>query len=121
MVICRRRCGCRVGGSCHCEAPSSVRSTCNCLLEDVNNIVFFSINLVVVTPLCENLPGPSANKPGDMYEHVSTFWNLLSAELNRMCSIYAMNGKSVEIDNTDAEGRLILSGETLLVPCLLQA
>ncbi len=37
-----------------------------------------------------------------------------------MCSIYAMNGKSVEIDNTDAEGRLILSGETLLVPCLLQ-
>ena len=27
-----------------------------------------------------------------------------------MGSIYAMNGKSVEIDNTDAEGRLILSG-----------
>lgn len=26
-----------------------------------------------------------------------------------------MNGKSVEIDNTDAEGRLILAGET---PCL---
>jgi cytosol aminopeptidase len=25
-----------------------------------------SVNLVVVTPLCENLPGPSANKPGDM-------------------------------------------------------
>ncbi|KAI0782880.1 leucine aminopeptidase [Abortiporus biennis] len=47
------------------------------------------INLVVLTPLCENLPGPSANKPGDV--------------------IYAMNGKSVEIDNTDAEGRLILS------------
>ncbi|KAI0283682.1 leucine aminopeptidase [Russula aff. rugulosa BPL654] len=47
------------------------------------------INLVVVTPLCENLPGPSANKPGDI--------------------IYAMNGKSVEIDNTDAEGRLVLS------------
>ncbi|KAI0256218.1 cytosol aminopeptidase family, catalytic domain-containing protein [Lactifluus subvellereus] len=47
------------------------------------------VNLVVVTPLCENLPGPSANKPGDI--------------------IYAMNGKSVEVDNTDAEGRLILS------------
>ena len=44
---------------------------------------------LVVTPLCENLPGPSANKPGDV--------------------IYAMNGKSVEIDNTDAEGRLVLS------------
>lgn len=28
-----------------------------------------------------------------------------------MNSIYAMNGKSVEVDNTDAEGRLILSGE----------
>ncbi|KAI0268596.1 leucine aminopeptidase [Gloeopeniophorella convolvens] len=47
------------------------------------------VNLVVVTPLCENLPGPSANKPGDI--------------------VYAMNGKSIEIDNTDAEGRLILS------------
>jgi aminopeptidase len=30
------------------------------------NLFFFSINLVVVTPLCENLPGPSANKPGDV-------------------------------------------------------
>ncbi|KAI0638717.1 cytosol aminopeptidase family, catalytic domain-containing protein [Trametes polyzona] len=47
------------------------------------------INLVVLTPLTENLPGPAANKPGDI--------------------VYAMNGKSVEIDNTDAEGRLILS------------
>ncbi|KAI0311992.1 leucine aminopeptidase [Amylostereum chailletii] len=47
------------------------------------------INVVTVTPLCENMPGPSANKPGDI--------------------IYAMNGKSVEVDNTDAEGRLILS------------
>ncbi|CAL1697393.1 unnamed protein product [Somion occarium] len=47
------------------------------------------INLVVLTPLAENLPGPSANKPGDI--------------------VYAMNGKSVEIDNTDAEGRLVLS------------
>ncbi|KAI6101506.1 cytosol aminopeptidase family, catalytic domain-containing protein [Pisolithus croceorrhizus] len=47
------------------------------------------INVVGVTPLCENMPGPSANKPGDI--------------------IYAMNGKSVEVDNTDAEGRLILA------------
>ena len=31
-----------------------------------------------------------------------------------------MNGKSVEIDNTDAEGRLVLSGDTLFVSvCLL--
>jgi aminopeptidase len=47
------------------------------------------INLVTVTPLTENMPGPSATKPGDI--------------------IYAMNGKSVEVDNTDAEGRLVLS------------
>jgi aminopeptidase len=47
------------------------------------------INLVAITPLCENMPGPSATKPGDI--------------------IYTMNGKSVEVDNTDAEGRLILS------------
>ncbi|KAF8587050.1 leucine aminopeptidase [Ramaria rubella] len=47
------------------------------------------INLVTVTPLTENLPGPTATKPGDI--------------------VYAMNGKTVEIDNTDAEGRLVLS------------
>ncbi|KIK68763.1 hypothetical protein GYMLUDRAFT_215607 [Collybiopsis luxurians FD-317 M1] len=47
------------------------------------------VNLVTVTPLAENLPGPSATKPGDI--------------------IYAMNGKSVEVDNTDMEGRLVLS------------
>ncbi|KAI8998882.1 cytosol aminopeptidase family, catalytic domain-containing protein [Trametes punicea] len=47
------------------------------------------INLVVLVPLTENMPGPAANKPGDI--------------------VYAMNGKSVEINNTDAEGRLILS------------
>ncbi|KAF5341084.1 hypothetical protein D9611_005990 [Ephemerocybe angulata] len=46
------------------------------------------INLVVTTPLTENMPGPSATKPGDI--------------------IYAMNGKSVEVDNTDAEGHLVL-------------
>ncbi|EJD02539.1 leucine aminopeptidase [Fomitiporia mediterranea MF3/22] len=47
------------------------------------------INVVTVVALCENMPGPSANKPGDI--------------------VYAMNGKSIEIDNTDAEGRLILA------------
>ncbi|KAF5386466.1 hypothetical protein D9757_005903 [Collybiopsis confluens] len=48
------------------------------------------VNVVTITPLTENMPGPSATKPGDI--------------------IYAMNGKSVEVDNTDAEGRLVLSG-----------
>lgn len=34
------------------------------------------------------------------------------------CSIYAMNGKSVEIDNTDAEGRLVLAGECAVLFCI---
>ncbi|KDN37099.1 hypothetical protein RSAG8_10374, partial [Rhizoctonia solani AG-8 WAC10335] len=47
------------------------------------------INVITLVALTENMPGPAASKPGDV--------------------IYAMNGKTVEIDNTDAEGRLILS------------
>ncbi|MBW0512178.1 hypothetical protein O181_051893 [Austropuccinia psidii MF-1] len=47
------------------------------------------IDLVVCTPLTENMPSGHATKPGDI--------------------IYAMNGKSIEVDNTDAEGRLILA------------
>ncbi|CAK5280908.1 unnamed protein product [Mycena citricolor] len=47
------------------------------------------INVVVLTPLSENMPSGTATKPGDI--------------------IYAMNGKSIEVDNTDAEGRLVLA------------
>lgn len=47
------------------------------------------VNVVALAPLCENLPSGTANKPGDV--------------------VYAMNGKSIQIDNTDAEGRLILA------------
>ena len=46
------------------------------------------INVFGLIPASENLPGPTATKPGDV--HV------------------ARNGKTVEINNTDAEGRLIL-------------
>lgn len=46
------------------------------------------VNVVAVTPLCENLPSGRATKPGDV--------------------IKAMNGKSIEVIDTDAEGRLIL-------------
>uniref|UniRef100_A0A1L8E2M7 Cytosol aminopeptidase n=1 Tax=Nyssomyia neivai TaxID=330878 RepID=A0A1L8E2M7_9DIPT len=46
------------------------------------------INVKGLVPLCENLPNGRANKPGDV--------------------VRAMNGKSICIDNTDAEGRLIL-------------
>jgi leucyl aminopeptidase len=46
-------------------------------------------NVVALVPTTENMPSGSAYKPGD----VITF----------------MNGKTAEIDNTDAEGRLILA------------
>lgn len=46
------------------------------------------INAIGFVPSTENMPGPLANKPGDI--------------------LVARNGKTVEVDNTDAEGRLIL-------------
>lgn len=46
-------------------------------------------NIVALVPATENMPGGSAYRPDDI--------------------IVAMNGKSVEIKNTDAEGRLILA------------
>lgn len=47
------------------------------------------VNVVGLVAATENMPGPSANKPGDV--------------------CVARNGKSFEVNNTDAEGRLILS------------
>src|SRR5512136_2170781 len=47
------------------------------------------INVTAVIPATENLPGGSALKPGDV--------------------VKAMNGKTIEIISTDAEGRLILA------------
>ncbi|KAJ3344879.1 hypothetical protein HDU83_004634 [Entophlyctis luteolus] len=47
------------------------------------------INVVACIPLTENMPSGTATKPGDV--------------------VFAMNGKSIEVDNTDAEGRLILA------------
>lgn len=47
------------------------------------------INIVGIVPSCENLPGGRSYKPGDI--------------------LVAMNGKSMEIANTDAEGRVILA------------
>jgi leucyl aminopeptidase len=46
------------------------------------------VNAIGLVPSTENMPGPLANKPGDI--------------------LVARNGKTVEVDNTDAEGRLIL-------------
>ncbi len=47
------------------------------------------VNLVGLIPSCENLPSGTATKPGDI--------------------VKSMSGKSIEILNTDAEGRLILA------------
>ncbi|KAL1132785.1 hypothetical protein AAG570_010737 [Ranatra chinensis] len=47
------------------------------------------VNVRGLIPLCENMPGASATKPGDI--------------------VRAMNGKSILIANTDYEGQLVLA------------
>ncbi|KAL9658349.1 hypothetical protein ABK040_015669 [Willaertia magna] len=47
------------------------------------------VNVIVVAMMTENMPSGHATKPGDV--------------------VKAMNGKTIEVDNTDAEGRLILA------------
>jgi leucyl aminopeptidase len=46
------------------------------------------LNVIGIIPACENLPDGNANKPGDI--------------------VTSMSGQTVEVLNTDAEGRLIL-------------
>jgi leucyl aminopeptidase len=47
------------------------------------------LNVIGIVPATENMPGGKATKPGDI--------------------VKAMNGKTIEVINTDAEGRLILA------------
>jgi aminopeptidase len=47
------------------------------------------VNIIGLIPLTENMPSGSATKPGDV--------------------VVAMNGKTIQINNTDAEGRLVLA------------
>ena len=47
-----------------------------------------AINLVALIPTCENMPDGDASKPGDV--------------------VTSMSGQTIEVLNTDAEGRLIL-------------
>ena len=46
------------------------------------------LNLITIVPTCENMPAGNASKPGDV--------------------VTSMSGQTIEILNTDAEGRLIL-------------
>jgi leucyl aminopeptidase len=48
-----------------------------------------NVNLVAVAAACENMPSGKALHPGDV--------------------IKALNGKTIEVNNTDAEGRLVLA------------
>ncbi len=47
------------------------------------------LDVMAVVPACENMPGPTAQRPGDV--------------------IVSADGKTVEVVNTDSEGRLILA------------
>lgn len=46
------------------------------------------LNIIGIIPACENMPGPTATKPGDI--------------------VTSMSGKTIEVLNTDAEGRMVL-------------
>lgn len=48
-----------------------------------------AVNVVAIAPCTENMPGGNATKPGDV--------------------VTAMNGRTIEVINTDAEGRLVLA------------
>lgn len=60
-----------------------------CAMQAVAQAKLKGLNLVAIVPATENLPGPAALKPGDV--------------------ITQYGGKTVEVVNTDAEGRLILA------------
>uniref|UniRef100_A0A8C4RPN8 Cytosol aminopeptidase n=1 Tax=Erpetoichthys calabaricus TaxID=27687 RepID=A0A8C4RPN8_ERPCA len=55
------------------------------------------INIIGLAPLCENMPSGKANKPGDV--------------------VRAKNGKTIQVDDTDAEGRLILADALCYAHC----
>ena len=57
----------------------------------MKSVAFFKpkINVLGIVPATENMPGASAQRPSDV--------------------VTAMDGTTIEIDNTDAEGRLVLA------------
>ncbi len=62
-----------------------------CVIAAMKAIAAFNpkINVWAIVPATENMPGRRAQRPGDV--------------------VTAMNGKTIEIGNTDAEGRLVLA------------
>jgi len=71
-----------------------------CVLSVMNTLKLFNPNVEVhgIIAACENMPGCSAYKPGDV--------------------LTAKNKKTIEVDNTDAEGRLTLA-DALCYACEL--
>ena len=66
-------------------------SGCACVLGVIQAIAALKPNIEVhaLSAMCENMPSGNSYKPGDV--------------------LIAKNGKSIEVDNTDAEGRLTLA------------
>lgn len=63
---------------------------CSIVLSNLSRLVLINQCLITgLTPLAENMPSGKATKPGDV--------------------IVARNGKTIQVDNTDAEGRLVLA------------
>ena len=58
------------------------------------------LNVISIIPACENLPSGNATKPGDI--------------------VTSMSGQTIEVLNTDAEGRLILQMHLLIANDLNQ-
>ncbi len=59
-----------------------------CVMKALAKLGNLNIQVDAIAPCCENMPSGIASKPGDI--------------------VTAMNGLTIEINNTDAEGRLIL-------------
>ena len=83
--------------------PTDSMATMKCDMAGAATVLFATeavvemrlpINLVTVIPCVENMPSGNSYKPGDV--------------------LRAMNGKTIEVGNTDAEGRLILADALVL-------
>lgn len=78
--------------------PSTSMDTMNCDMGGAATVIGaihliaqrqVKANVVAVVAACENMVGGAAYKPGDV--------------------IYSLSGKTIEVDNTDAEGRITLA------------